>query len=331
MALSSAELAGVVTLYILLFVLFVAFILVWKSCKVVRQAEVMIIERFGKYRKTLKPGLHWIMPFIDNARQIDWRYAEVPRNSTVLIVRRQTFDRIDMREHVIDLGLQRVITRDTVAMDIDALVYYQITDPYQAVIKIQNLPDAIEMLTQSTLRNIVAHMTLDDTFSSRERISTQLKERTLRDAERWGVTIIRVEIMNIRPPSEIKEAMEFQIREERERRSTVAIADGTRESKIIESYGGAAKLVLNAEGQKMSRIQRANGEAEAKLLFSQAEAKAIQLLFDALQDTNVRATDYLVATQYLQTLSHLTNTKAPSKVVLVPRESINHVADIFVR
>eukprot|EP00698_Gefionella_okellyi_P022774 TRINITY_DN7598_c0_g1_i2.p1 TRINITY_DN7598_c0_g1~~TRINITY_DN7598_c0_g1_i2.p1 ORF type:complete len:255 (+),score=57.70 TRINITY_DN7598_c0_g1_i2:294-1058(+) len=246
-------------------------------------------------------------------------------------MQRQTFDRIDMREHVIDLGLQRVITRDTVAMDIDALVYYQITDPYQAVIKIQNLPDAIEMLTQSTLRNIVAHMTLDDTFSSRERISTQLKERTLRDAERWGVTIIRVEIMNIRPPSEIKEAMEFQIREERERRSTVAIADGTRESKIIESYGGAAKLVLNAEGQKMSRIQRANGEAEAKLLFSQAEAKAIQLLFDALQDTNVRATDYLVATQYLQTLSHLTNTKAPSKVVLVPRESINHVADIFVR
>lgn len=151
-------------------------------------------------------------------------------------------DRIDTREHVLDFGRQHVITKDTVQLDIDALVYFRITDPRVAVFKIQNVPDAIELLTQATLRNVIAQMTLDDTFSSREQINAELLSKVQRDAERWGVTITRVEIFNILPPHDIRSAMENQIKSERERRSTVLQADGERESAVIRSRGDAARV-----------------------------------------------------------------------------------------
>lgn len=328
MVLDSGEIAGIAIVAAAIVIGLILLIVFANTFVVVRQAEVMIIERFGKYRATLKPGLHVLAPFIDRPRTVHWRYAALEGTfSKKLVVKRVDTDRIDMREHVIDLCEQRVITKDTVAMDIDALVYYQITDAYSAVMKIDNLPDAIEMLTQSTLRNIIAHLTLDDTFSSRERISALLRERTLHDAERWGVTILRVEIMNISPPYEIKSAMEFQIREERDRRATVAVADGSRESKIIESYGQAAKLVLQAEGYKTARIQQATGESEAKMMFATAESKSMSLLSDALQGTGVRAADYLVALQYLSSMNLLTVSKKPAQVVLVPRDAVKHVAE----
>jgi regulator of protease activity HflC (stomatin/prohibitin superfamily) len=151
-------------------------------------------------------------------------------------------DRIDLREHCIDLGKQHVITKDTVQINVDAVLYYQIADPVLAVYSIANLPDALTLLTQTTLRNIIAQITLDETFSSRDLINQRLRDKTSRDAERWGVSITRVEIMNIFAPEDIRDAMEKQIKEERERRSSVLRADGEREAAIVSSKGNAAKV-----------------------------------------------------------------------------------------
>lgn len=240
-----AEVVVVIIFFVFLLLSILGTISIIKATvKIVHHAEVMVVERFGKYKTTLKPGLHFLIPYVDVPRVIDWRYVQVPPNGTQPQVVRKVTDRIDMREHILDFGKQNVITKDTVPMEIDALVYYRITDAELAVFKIQNLPDAIELLTQSTLRNIIADMNLDDTFSSREEISAILREKTAGDAERWGVTIIRVEIMNIDPPGDIKQAMEKQIQEERERRSTVLQADGQRESSIVRSRGDAAKIIF---------------------------------------------------------------------------------------
>lgn len=232
-------------------------------------------------------------------------------------------DRIDMREHVIDFGRQHVITRDTVQITMDALVYFRVTDPRVAVFQIQNLPDAVELLTQATLRNIVAQMTLDDTFSSREAINTELLSKIQRDSERWGVTITRVEIFNIEPPYDIKAAMENQIRAERERRSTVLRADGTRESAIIKSRGEAAQVVLSAEGARSAELLRAKGNAEAKILLADAEAKCVRAIKEAVGD-QVRAVDYLAAVEYLNSLRNLT-AQGDSTVTLVPVEAVDGV------
>jgi len=320
--------AAIAAFYVLLFLgLLLTLILVRAGVKVVRQAEVMILEEWGKYKITLKPGLHFIWPFIQTPRQIHWRYVEkLPLQDATKVYTVYT-DRIDLREHVIDFGKQHVITKDTVQIYIDALVYYQIKDPELAVFSIQNLPDAIELLTQTTLRNIIAQMTLDDTFSSRELINSILKEMTEQDAERWGVRITHVEIMNILPPEDIKSAMEYQIREERERRSLVLSADGERESNIIKSKGTAAQMILRAEGQKTADIQRAKGAAKSKLLLAQAEAKSIELIKKALETSGVKATEYLITLKYLNALRNLAN--ANSKVVLVPSNINEIIKTIF--
>lgn len=190
--------------------------------------------------------------------------------------------------------------------------------------KIQNLPDAVELLTQTTLRNIIAQMTLDDTFSSRELINAELKDRTKLDAERWGITIKHVEIVNILPPDDIKRVMEEQIREERERRSTVIAADGERESSIVRSQGTRARRVLDAEADKTSTIQLAKGRAEARLLRARAEAESVDAVRLALQDVGApcRATDYLVALRYIDKLRRVA-AGGKTRVTLIPTESLN--------
>jgi len=324
--------AEIAIFYIVLFFVMIFLLILGKaSIKIVRQTEVIILEHFGKYRTTLKPGLHTIWPFIQTPRKIHWRYVEkIPLSDQTRVVTVYT-DRIQLREHVIDFGRQHVITKDTVQIHIDALVYYQIKDPELAVFAVENLPDAIELLTQTTLRNVIAQMTLDDTFSSRELINSMLKEMTEQDAERWGVRITHVEIMNIIPPSDTKNAMELQIKEERERRSLVLTADGGRESAIIRSKGDAAQIILRAEAQKTADIQRAKGRSKAKLLIAQAEAKSIELIKKALEQCGCteRATDYLIAMKYLRSLRQLSANKNNSKIVMVPCESIKGIGQLF--
>lgn len=211
--------AVIVFAIVFFFVLILTLVTLRSTIKIVHQAEVMVIERFGRYHTTLSPGLNFIIPYVDVPRSVNWRWEEVSKGR--LVTRSFSSPRIDLREQVIDFGKQNVITKDTVQIRINALVYYQIVDPRLAVLNIQNLPDAIELLTQSTLRNIIASLTLDDAFSSRERINDDLLKAIVRDAERWGVTITRVEVQHIIPPADIKTTMEAQIIAERNRRSMV--------------------------------------------------------------------------------------------------------------
>mmetsp|Transcript_158744 Transcript_158744/g.385588 ORF Transcript_158744/g.385588 Transcript_158744/m.385588 type:complete len:338 (+) Transcript_158744:235-1248(+) len=314
---------GVLIAVVLILTYFVYWFLK-KAIRTVRHAEVMIVERLGKYKTTLKPGLHWLWPVIESPRHINWRYLDARNNSSEAKVVSTVTDRVDMREHVIDFGRQPVITKDTVQVQIDALVYFRITDPRVAVFHVQNLPDAVELLTQATLRNIVAQMTLDDTFSSREVINGQLLSKIQRDSERWGVTITRVEIFNIIAPWDIKDAMENQIRAERERRSTVLRADGTRESAVIKSRGEAARVVLSAEGTRAATIARAQGDATAKKLVAAAEAECIAAVRAACGES-VRATDYLASVEYLNAMRNMTVSKHDSEVVLVPLEAMDGI------
>ena len=283
--------------------------------------------------------------------RVSWRVLEANYNNSSTRIKTYETDRIDMREHVreapslalhllhwlrcttaaapsaqvIDFGKQDVITKDTVLIKIDALVYFRITDARAAVYRVQNLPDAIELLTQATLRDIVAQMTLDDTFSSREQINAVLLSKVQRDAERWGVTITRVEIFNILPPADIGEAMQQQIRAERERRSAVLRADGQRESKAIESRGYAAKLVLQAEGEKSSAVLVAKGHAEAKKVIAQAEAQALALMREAVAPFNMRGVDYATAVEYLRTLAQLGSARdgGNTTVTLLPVDTVD--------
>lgn len=294
------------------------------AVKVVRHSEVLVIERLGRYKTTLKPGLHWIWPIIEQPRLINWRYLDARRNASHLDVVTTQTERVDMREHVIDFGKQHVITKDTVQVFIDALVYFRITDPRVAVLNIQNLPDAVELLTQATLRNIIARMTLDDTFSSREAINGQLLSKIQRDAERWGVSVTRVEIFNIDPPPDIKRAMMNQIQAERDRRSDVLRADGERESAIIRSRGTAARLVLSAEGTRASLLLRARGDAQAKTLLATCEAEAVKHVRRAVQN-EVRGVDYLAAVEYINKLHLMSSGSGNTEVVLLPVDSVQAV------
>jgi len=305
--------------------------LVYKSIVRVRHSEVMIIERCGRFKEVLRPGIYWIWPIIDSARVINWRYVDASSGSPQVVSISTT--RVDMREHLIDLGNQTVITKDTVQLELDALVYFRIQDPLRAVYQVQNLPDAIELLTQSSLRNIVAGLTLDDSFSSRELINAELLSKVQRDCERWGVLITRVEIQNILPPSDILDAMTKQITAERERRSDVLRADGERESSIIESRGQAAKVVLEAEAVRASTVLRAKGAAEAKKVMASAEAQCLEDIRAAVAPFRVRGVDYLTSVEYLNSLARLTSGPSTrenqSKVVLVPVDTVDVMGTVL--
>ena len=302
------------------FVWVLLFVVYSYSLKRVRQTEVMLIERFGRFSRILKPGLHFIVPVVEAPRTIEWRFLTIKPGAALPTTITVQSDRVDTREHVLDFAKQTVITRDTVAISINALAYFVIRDPRLAVYKIQNLPYAIELLVQSTLRNLVAKITLDDAFSSREQINAELLQIVAKDAQRWGVSITRVEVVNIEPPADIKAAMESQITAERSRRSSVLQADGLRESTIVKSRGKCAEVILHAEGDRTKTIQLAKGEAQSKLMKSQAEARCITILrnmLDKLGFASRKAVDYMVAVQYLKQMERVSS--SGGHVTIYPR------------
>jgi len=271
-------------------------------------------------------GFHFIWPIMDSARDIKWRCMNMKNNSSNTSIITLTTDRIDLREHVIDFGRQHVITHDTVEMYIDALVYFRIVDARLAVLEIQNLPDAIELLTQATLRNIISNMTLDDTFSSREKINHTLLQKMRNDAERWGVEVTRVEIFNLDPTADVKQAMEKQIKAERERRAMVLQADGVRQSRVIRSRGDAARLIFDAVGKAKAAVNDSKGRATEKELKADAQAKGLMHISKNLTTSNVRAVDYLTAINYLKTLSKMDGNK--TNAILLPTRTVEDVASI---
>jgi len=288
---------------IILFVLIVAF----SSIKVVSQASVKVIERLGKFHKLAQSGLNIIVPFIDKVRST-----------------------LDLREQLIDILPQAVITRDNVTMEVDCVVYWQIVDPIKAVYEIYNTRAGIEQLTVSILRAVIGDLDLDHTLSGRETINARLRGTLDQATDKWGVKVIRVELRNVIPPEDIRVTMEKQMTAERNRRaqilqaegekqSAILRAEGQKQSAIVSAEGQKESLILSAEGMKRSNILNAEGQAEARIKVAEAEAEAIKLVTTTLQGTAKDPASYLIAMKYLESLKEIaTNTQ---KTVFLPFET----------
>ena len=308
---------GTLILFSLLALLVV--VLLAKGIRIVKQSEAMIVERLGKYHGTLESGINVIIPVIDRPRQINWRYTETGFNGEVISVFKLQ-DRIDLRENVYDFPKQNVITRDNVVTEINALIYFQIIDPLKSVYEIGNLPNAIEKLTQTTLRNVVGEMDLDQCLSSRDTINAKLRAILDDATNKWGVKVNRVELQDINPPLAIRDAMEKQMRAERTRRATILEAEGEKGSQILTAEGQRESDIQRAEGQKQSAILEAEGQAQARIRVAQAEAEAIRLVSEAVKGYAGDPVQYLIAQRYLETLSVMTSGTG-TKTVFLPFEA----------
>ncbi len=279
-----------------------------KGLRIVLQAETMVIERLGRYHRTLKSGVNIIWPIIDRARKIKWKYMKTDATGADVVIE-DWIDRIDLRETVYDFSRQNVITRDNVVIEIDAMIYFQVTDPVRSIYEIANLPDALEKLTKTTLRNVVGSMDLDEVLSSRDEINNNLRLILDEATDRWGVKVNRVELQDITPPQEIREAMEKQMRAERDRRAAILLAEGQKRSSVLES-----------EGYKEAQINRAKGEAEARVAIAEAEAIAIRKISEAITGDAGDPVNYLVAVRYLEALKDIAEGEN-NKIIYLPYEA----------
>ncbi|HEY4850692.1 MAG TPA: SPFH domain-containing protein [Streptosporangiaceae bacterium] len=260
------EIAGLIAVLIAVVLMFT---LVIKTVRIVPQARARNIERFGRYRKTLEPGMNFIIPLVDRVKPL-----------------------IDLREQVVAFKGQPVITEDNLVVHIDTVLFFQVTDPRAADYEIVNYIQAIEQITATMLRSVIGNMDLEETLTSRDKINTMLRG-VLDDASgKWGLRVTRVEIKAIDPPKSVIDAMEKQMRAEREKRAAILTAEGVRQSKI-----------LTAEGEKQSQILRAEGDKQGQILRSEGQAQAIGTVFQAVHDGD--ADPQVLAYQYLQTLPQL--------------------------
>lgn len=263
-------------------VIFVIVVLA-RAIRVVPQARAGVVERLGRYHKTLLPGLNLLVPFVDRLRPL-----------------------LDLREQVVSFPPQPVITEDNLVVSIDTVVYFQITDARAATYEIANYLVAVEQLTTTTLRNVVGGLNLEEALTSRDNINGQLRVVLDEATGKWGIRVNRVELKSIEPPVSIQDSMEQQMRAERSRRAQILTAEGTKQAAILQ-----------AEGERQSQILQAEGEAKARVLRADGEAKAIQTVFDAIHAGNPDSP--LLAYQYLQTLPKLAEGSA-NKLWIVPSE-----------
>tara|TARA_B100000614_G_C14500919_1_gene474631 strand:+ start:188 stop:1210 length:1023 start_codon:yes stop_codon:yes gene_type:complete len=290
------------------------------SCvKIIKEQESMVIERFGSYKGTLTSGINFIIPVMDRPRPIHWRYkkTDVSGIEYVITAERTT---IDLREQVFDFAKQNVITKDNVTIEIDAMLYFQITNTHAAVYEIANLPDAIEKLCKTSLRNVVGKLDLDECLTSRDKINSELGQVMDDATDKWGVKVNRVELKDITPPHDIQQAMEKQMRAERDRRAAILNAEGEKKSAILEAEGIRESQIKRAEGEREAAILEADGEAQARIRVAEAERNAIQLVQEGLSATGSNPAQYLVAVRYLESLKEMTSGK-DNKVVYVPYEA----------
>lgn len=281
-------------------------VILYRGTVQVNESERMFIERLGKLHALLEPGIHFIIPFIDEIRQIEWAISRHHPATGKLYFQDITTDRIDVREAAHDFPKQNVITKDNVTMEINALMYYQITDPLRAVYEVYRLPHAIEKITQTTLRDVIGSMDLDECLSSRDSINTKLTDRLSEATDKWGVKVNRVELQEVSPPQDIKLAMEKQMKAERERRAQILEAEGHKQADI-----------LKAEGERQAKVERATGEAQAKTIIARADSEAIELIRTALPTTD--PVQYIIANNYIKALPEMVKEKS-AKVIIVPYE-----------
>jgi regulator of protease activity HflC (stomatin/prohibitin superfamily) len=273
----------VAALIVLLVVALFVLITLARTIRIVPQARAGVVERLGRYSRTLSPGLTIVVPFVDRIREM-----------------------IDLREQVVSFAPQPVITEDNLVVSIDTVIYFQVTDAKAATYEIQDPIQAIDVLTVTALRNLVGGMTLEEALTSRDAINDQLRG-ILDDATgKWGIRVHRVELKAIDPPSSIKETMEKQMRADREKRAAILQAEGVKQAQILE-----------AEGSKESAILKAEGDSQARILRAEGEAKAIETVFKAIHEGN--ADPKLLAYQYLQTLPQIAQGEA-NKMWIIPSE-----------
>ncbi len=295
-------------------ILIVAFLS--RSVKVIGQAEVMVVERLGRFHRVARSGLNLLIPIVERPRHLEVRYSEAAPGGAMRIMASST-PRIDLREQVLNFPSQPVITKDNVTIDIDAVLYYRIVDPQKATYAVQNLPYALETLTRTTLRNIVGEMELDHTLASRDEINRRMREVIEEVSINWGCDVTRVELQAIEPPRDIQQSMELQMRAERERRATVTQAEAGKRAAILEAEGLRESQVRKAEGEKEAAILRAEGLAQARLSMAQAEAEAIQRIAASLPTGQVAT--YLLGLKYIEALPALTQGKGTT--IFLPTEA----------
>jgi regulator of protease activity HflC (stomatin/prohibitin superfamily) len=283
MTVSGATIGGIVLAILLIIVIIFVLVILFRAIRIIPQATAGVVERLGKYHKTLSPGLNILVPFIDRVRPL-----------------------LDMREQVVSFPPQPVITEDNLVVSIDTVVYFQVTDARAATYEIANYLGAVEQLTTTTLRNVVGGLNLEQALTSRDNINGQLRIVLDEATGKWGIRVGRVELKAIEPPLSIQDSMEQQMRAERDRRAQILRAEGTKQAAILQ-----------AEGSRQASILEAEGGAKAQVLRAQGEAEAIQTVFKAIHDGD--ADPKLLAYQYLQTLPKIAEGTA-SKVWMIPSE-----------
>jgi regulator of protease activity HflC (stomatin/prohibitin superfamily) len=309
------------------FLAFFVVVFAIKGLKIIQQAETMIVERLGRFHRALDSGINILWPFFDQPRQVHWRYVTQDSSGERRVTITKLTDRIDLRETVYDFPRQNVITKDNVTMEIDALLYFQVTDAMRAVYEVANLPQAIEKLTQTTLRNVVGELDFDECLASREIINTKLRSILDDATDKWGVRVTRVELQDITPPAEVQEAMEKQMRAERDRRAAILKAEGEKRAAILEAEGEKEAAINRAEGEKRATILEAEGEAEARYKIASAEAMAIMKLVEAFKDRPGDPANYLIAVRYIEALKEMAEGKE-NKIIYLPYEATNFLGSI---
>ncbi len=311
---------------IFLMILFAALLIyIIKGIVIVQEQEKVIIQRFGRYLRTLEPGPNFIFPVLDAPRGILKKVMTKTLDGRTYSSTVMT-NRIDLRETLYDFPRQNVITKDNVSITINALLYFQIIDPKKAVYAVENLPESIEKLTQTSLRNLVGQMDLQETLISRDKINVELRSILDEATDKWGVHVSRVELQDIFPPADIQASMDKLMKADREKKATITEAEGLKEAAIRKAEGQKEAAIRAAEGEKQSEILRAEGIAQARIIQADAEKEAIERIINALADKG-QPDKYLIAMKYLETLSSITAGEN-NKVVYMPYEATGILSSV---
>lgn len=294
--------------WFLLILLALLIVIAAMSIKIVRQSEVYIIERLGKFHKVADAGLTIIIPFIDHVRSI-----------------------VSLKQQTLDISPQRVITKDNVTITIDTVVFYRIVEPAKAVYEIQNLKKGIEYLSVTAMRDLVGKMDLDSTFSSRDTINDKLRAILDEAATKWGCDIDRVEVKDIMPPPDVRDAMEKQMNAERNKRAAILQAEGERQAAVLKAQGEKDAAILHADAQRESKIRQAQGEAESIRRIAEAKAEEVKMVYGAMMKANPN--EKIVQLKSLETLKEVADGDAnkvfiPFDATTTPLASIGAMKEI---
>lgn len=305
---------GGVGLLLLLFLGIALLTVAWKTIKIVPQSSVLLIERLGRFHRIAASGLNIIVPFFESPRAVYW--SSVRPGTTF----------IDLREQYIDMPPQPVITRDNVTINVDSVVYWQVTDPTKAVYEVADLVGAIVQLTITGMRAVMGEMDLDHTLSSRDQINAKLRLILDEATDKWGVKVTRVDVKNINPPEDVRITMEKQMTAERNRRALILQAEGDKQAAITRAEGEKQAAVTRSEGNKQSAILDAEGAAQARLVAASAESQAINQIAQIMGNAEKTA-QYLITSRYIESLRDMTRTQN-SKVIFMPVETSSLLSSI---